>query len=118
MAKKDAILDTIKGCCQALDDKKVMGLKVLDLKGKSSIADYFVIGTATSEPHLKALRQAAINGLREHGTRAVASDFVPGTGWIVVDGFDFMVHLFTEEQRDHYGLELLWRDAKEVKLSL
>lgn len=107
----DSITRALKHCCEALDAKKVADLKVLDLRGKSTITDYFILATATSEPHLRALRRILEEVIEEEKVKVVGIDYHAASGWMVVDAFQFMVHLFTEEQRNNYNLEALWQDG-------
>jgi len=109
-------LELVKRCCEALDDKKAMDVRVLDVAGKSSVTDYFVVASGNSEPHLKALARALEAALKENGVSVLGIDASPESGWVVVDAFDFMVHIFLEPQRDHYQLEALWKDAAEVNV--
>jgi ribosome-associated protein len=112
------ILTHVRTCCQALYDKKAEDITVLDLGGISSIADYFVIATGTSDPHLRALAGAAESSLKDEGVRVLGRDRTPGTGWMVVDAHDIIVHMFTPETRRHYNLEGLWKDADPVEIEL
>ena len=107
-------LETVKRCCEALDGKKAIDVRVLDVVGKSSVTDYFVVATGNSEPHLRALGRELQKALQETGTSVVGSDKGAQSGWVVVDAFDFMVHLFLPEQREYYQIEALWKDAEEV----
>ena len=110
-SNKSAALELVKLCCRALDDKKAGDLTVLDVSEQSSITDYLVLATATSEPHLRALRvelEKAIDAERIH---LVGIEKAQESGWMIVDAFDVMVHLFLAAARDRYGLERLWRDA-------
>ena len=111
----DEILDILKACREALEDKKAIDLKILDVRGKSPITNFFILASANSEPHMKALAGALDSVLREKGVKNVGRDYASGSGWIVVDAFDFMAHIFQEEQRGVYKLEALWKDAEEVK---
>lgn len=113
---KESSLELVKVCCRALDDKKAGDIRILDVAGLSSITDYLVIATATSEPHVRALRVAleiAVDSARAH---IVGFDSAHESGWVVMDAFDVMVHIQTAERRDQYGLESLWRDGKEIPL--
>lgn len=107
----------IKQIVQALDAKKAEDLRVLNVSRLSSITDYLVLATGTSEPHLRALRIEVERILDEQKARILAVDTSKGSGWMVVDAFEVMVHLFTPENRDKYRMELLWRDATEWELS-
>ena len=119
VAKKEALdptLEVVKVCLKALDDKKADELKVLDVRGKSPITNYFIIATATSEPHLRALAGELEKTVKELGIKAIGRDYNTSSGWVVVDAFDFMAHIFLPEQRNMYGIESLWKDAEELKL--
>ena len=114
--KKSNALPLVKLCCQALEEKKAVDLRVLDVSAQSSITDFLVLATGTSEPHLRALRielEKAIDASRQ---RIVGMETAQESGWIVVDVFDVMVHLFTPDTREKYALENLWKDAVEVSV--
>lgn len=114
---KSAALPPVLGlCCRALAEKKAEDLRVLDVRAQSSLTDYLIIATATSQPHLRALRAALDEALRAQHTHLVGVEANELSGWTVIDAFDVMVHLFTPAQREHYGLERLWQDAAEVPL--
>jgi ribosome-associated protein len=89
---------------------------VLDLHGISTFTDFFVICSATSEPHLKAIAGEIETRLREdHGVRAVAIDGFPASQWIVLDYLQVVVHVFHQEKRAFYSLEDLWGDAPRIE---
>jgi ribosome-associated protein len=115
-SKKSATLELVTQCSRVLDDKKAGDLKVLDVAAQSSITDYLIVATATSEPHLRALRVELEKTLDAAKAKVVGMDLAPGSGWVVIDAFDVMIHLFLAETRQHYGLERLWRDASEVSV--
>lgn len=114
--KNPATLDLVKLCCRVLDDKKAGDLSILDVSAQSSITDYLVLATATSEPHLRALRIELEKAIDAEQVRLVGMEAPQESGWIVIDAFDVMIHLFTSEMRERYGLERLWRDAVEVSV--
>lgn len=99
---------------RALDAKKTEDLQVLHVGELSSITDYLVVGTATSDPHLRALRVELEKVIDAEGAKILGIDTGRASGWTVVDAFDVMVHLFTPENREKYRIELLWRDAQPV----
>ena len=107
-------LDLVRLCCRALDSKKAGDLRVLDVRGYSFITDYLVIATATSEPHVRALRIELEKALDLARTRIVGFETARESGWAVMDAFDVMVHIFSPERRARYSLETLWRDGREV----
>lgn len=108
--------DLLTRICRALDEKKAEGLRVLAVGQLSSITDYLVIATGTSEPHLRALRVELEKVLDAAKVRILGMDTNQGSGWLIVDAFDVMVHLFTPAMRTHYALENLWKDAVEVSV--
>ncbi len=114
--KADPTLQLLKAVVVALDAKKAEALQVLHVGRQSSITDYLVLATATSDPHLRALRVELEKVLDSHRARILGTDGVQGSGWTVVDAFELMVHLFTPENRDKYKMDKLWKDAEEVSL--
>jgi ribosome-associated protein len=104
----------VKLCCRALVEKKAEDLRVLDVSGKSTITDFLVLATGTSEPHLRALRTELEKELSADDVHLVGLEATRESGWVVLDAFDVMVHLFSPEMRDHYSLENLWKDAVDV----
>ncbi len=113
----DPTIEVVKKCWKVLDDKKAEDLKVLDVRGRSPITNYFIVATATSEPHLHALSNELDKTLKELGIKSVGREYNAGSGWVVVDGFDFMAHIFLPEQRGMYGIEALWKDAEILEIS-
>ncbi len=107
----------LKLIAAALDAKKAEDLRVLDVSQLSSITDYLVLATGSSEPHLRALRIELERVLDAEKARILGVDTSKGSGWTVVDAFEIMIHLFTPENRDKYRMELLWRDAAELPVA-
>ena len=99
-----------------LEDRKAEDLLILDVREKSSITDFFIIATATSDPHMRAMRSELDRAVKKGKIHLVGVDSEAGSGWTVVDAFDVMVHLFTSDIRRHYRLENLWKDAPVVGL--
>ncbi len=115
--KKIVPLELVKLCCRALDEKKAGELTILDVSEQSSITDFLVLATATSEPHLRALRVELEKALDANKVHLVGMETSQESGWTVVDAFDVMIHLFLPETRERFGLERLWRDATEISLA-
>lgn len=106
----------LRACVQALDDKKAEDIRVIHVGEVSSITDYFVIATGTSNPHLRALARAVEAVMDEASEPSTISDARDESGWVVVDGYDFMVHLFSKETRRYFNLEGLWKDGEAIAL--
>ena len=103
-------------CRELADNKKAEDITILDVRKLSSVTDYFVLASGTSEPHLRAIVDEITDRLREeHGVRAHAVDGTLKTAWVVLDYFDVIVHVMHAETRRHYDLEGLWGDAKAIK---
>lgn len=101
---------------RALDDKKAVEVRVLELGQISSVADFLVIATGTSEPHLRALRIALEQALDEVGVSS-RSESQRDSGWAVVDAFDVLFHVFRDDVRRSYALEALWKDGLDIPVS-
>ncbi|MDR2845172.1 MAG: ribosome silencing factor [Puniceicoccales bacterium] len=108
-ATAPALSDLAKHCLAALEEKKAEELTVLDVRGKSSVTDFFIIATGNSEPHLRALRIAAERALDEAGAHIVGRESQAASGWCVVDAFEVIVHLFLAGKRADYAIERLWK---------
>lgn len=103
-------------CRELADNRKAENIVVLDVADISSIADYFVIASGTSEPHLRAISDEITEKLREeHDIRPRAVDGTLQAGWLVLDYFDVIVHIMRTDVRNHYDLEGLWGDAPRVR---
>lgn len=92
----------------ALEDRKASGVKVYDVRGKSQLADFFVVATGAAAPHLKALVAETQSAMRKAGVRSHRTSGDPESGWMVVDYIDVVVHVFSPEARAYYALEKLW----------
>ena len=111
-AKKLALL-----CRELADNRKAEDLVVLDVRKISSITDYFVIASGTSEPHLRAISEEIMDKLEaEHDLKPRAVDGSLAGGWLVMDFFDVIVHVMRADVRSHYDLEGLWGDAPRVRV--
>lgn len=103
-------------CRELADRRKAEDIVVLDVRKISSITDYFVIATGTSEPHLRAVAAEIEDKLRdEHDVRPRAVDGTLQTAWLVLDYFDVIVHVMRADVRKLYDLETLWGDAARVR---
>jgi ribosome-associated protein len=103
-------------CRDLAENRKGENIVVLDVHEVSSIADFFVMVSATSEPHLRAITEEITEKLRdEHDVRAKSVDGSLQTAWMVLDYFDVIVHVMRADVRERYDLEGLWGDAPKVK---
>ena len=89
---------------------------VLDLTGKSPATDYFVIATGTSNRQMRTVADEISQAAREHGQQRFGRAGYDQGRWILLDYVDVVIHIFDSEYRDYYDLELLWGDAKRLKI--
>ena len=101
---------------KALDAKKGMDIKLLRINKISSLADYFLICTGTSNTHVKTLCDYAEYTLEELGEPMIGREGHRGNSWVLLDFGSLVVHVFTDEARKFYDLERLWADAEVVDL--
>ena len=101
----------------ALDAKKGMDMKLLKIDRVSSLADYFLICTGTSNTHVKTLCDYAEYTLEQLGEQMLSREGHRGNAWELLDYGTIVVHVFTEEARKFYDLERLWADAEQVDIS-
>ena len=102
---------------KALDAKKGMNIKLLKIDRVSSLADYFLICTGTSNTHVKTLCDYAEYTLEQLGEPMLGREGHRGNSWELLDFGSIVVHVFTEEARAFYDLERLWADAEMIDLS-
>ena len=102
---------------KALDAKKGMDIKLLKIDKVSSLADYFLICTGTSNTHVKTLCDFAEYTLDQLGEPMLGREGHRGNSWELLDYGTLVVHVFTEEAREFYNLERIWADAENVDLS-
>ena len=102
---------------KTLDSKKGQDIKVLKTEELTTLADYFVLCTATSNTQIKAMSDACEEEMEKHGERAHHIEGHRGGTWLLMDFSSVVVHVFTDEARKFYDLERLWGDAQEIDLA-
>jgi ribosome-associated protein len=98
---------------KALDEKMGIDIKVIDIKNVSIIADYFIIASASNSSQIQALCDNVEEELSKIGMTVTHKEGNQ-TGWVLMDFNDIIVHVFTEEDRNFYNLERIWRDGKLI----
>jgi ribosome-associated protein len=99
-----------------LQDKHVLALRGYDVRGVSSITDYYLVGAVRNERQMKAAGQNVTRQLKKRGVHALHRDGSMHGPWVVLDYVDCIVHLFTHEARAYYDIEDMWR-AHEMELN-
>ena len=106
-----AFLDFIRS---VLDEKRAEEIVTLDLRGVSSLADEFVIATVSNARQASAVVDACEKERKARKLSCIGIEGRGGSSWVVLDYGDIVVHIFTPDAREYYGLEHLWADAKRV----
>jgi ribosome-associated protein len=89
---------------------------VLDLKGRSPATDYFVIATGTSDRQMRTVADEICEAAREQGLQRFGRAGYEQARWILLDFIDVVIHIFDDQYRDYYDLELLWGDAERLNI--
>ena len=100
----------------AAEDKKADGLVVLDLRKAAGFTDYFVICAGQNARQIRAIADGVMEALALHGTRPAHIEGYDRSEWVLLDYFDFIVHIFAPETRLFYGLERLWGNAERIEV--
>lgn len=95
---------------QSLDDDQAIDITKLDLKGKTSIADYMVIASGTSTRHVSAMTDHLLRRIKNSGIKGTSVEGASQADWVLIDAGDVLIHLFRPEVREFYKLEKLWGD--------
>ena len=100
---------------RAASGKQGEEVLVLDVRDLITITDYFVIASGASDRQVKTIADEVVKALRGEGTKPIRVEGEAGSRWILLDFVDFVVHVFHQDERNHYRLERLWVDAPVVE---
>ena len=106
----DKISDLKKIIVETLDLNKAQDIISIDLKDKSSMADYMIIASGTSSRHLQSLSEQVLKKFKDNGLRDSKIEGKESSEWKLVDGIDLIVHIFHPEKRKFYELEKIWSE--------
>ena len=95
---------------ETLDNNKALDIVSIDLKDKSSIADFMIIASGTSSRHIQSLSEQVLDKFKENGLNQCRIEGRDSTEWKLVDGIDIVVHIFNPEKRKFYELEKIWSE--------
>ena len=104
----DKISDLKKIIIQTLDINKALDIVSIDLKDKSSMAEYMIIASGTSSRHIQSLSEQVLEKFKDYGMKDSKIEGKDSTEWKLVDGIDLIVHIFHPEKRKFYELEKMW----------
>jgi ribosome-associated protein len=97
-----------------LDDDKAADAITIDLKGKTTLADYMVVASGRSHRHVGAIAEHLLEALRKSGVNGARVEGLPHCDWVVIDAGDVIVHVFRPEVRTFYNLEKMWTRARQA----
>jgi len=106
----DKILDIKKIIINTLDINKAQDIISINLKDKSSMADYLIIASGTSSRHIQSLSEQVLNKLKDNGIKESKIEGKDSSEWKLVDGIDLVIHIFHPEKRKFYELEKMWAE--------
>jgi ribosome-associated protein len=106
----------VEAAVRAADDKQANDLIVLDLRKAAGFTDYFVIGSGTNPRQIRAIADAVMESLTALGVKPAHVEGYDRSEWVLLDYFDFVVHIFAPETRLFYSLERLWGSAERVEI--
>jgi ribosome-associated protein len=95
----------------ALEDVKAQDISVIDVRDRTSVTDFMVLASGTSNRHVKSLAESVVSDSKEQGVRVGSVEGVAASDWILVDLGDVVVHVMLPATREFYDLEHFWRDA-------
>jgi ribosome-associated protein len=107
-------LELARRIVELAEDKKAADIILLDLAGLTTMADYFIICSGGSERQLEAIANGIIGSLRDEKTRPIGREGTAASHWVLVDFGSVVVHIFTPPEREYYGLETHWTEAKTI----
>ena len=106
----DKISDLKNVVISTLDFNKAQDIVTIDLKDKSSMADYMIIASGTSSRHIQSLSEQVLEKLKDNGVKESKIEGKDSNEWKLVDGIDLIVHIFHPEKRMFYELEKIWSE--------
>ena len=98
------------------DEKKALDVSVIELKGLTDIADYFVVVSGTSDRHVKTIAEHVEKSMKDAGIRPYSTEGYQQGRWVIIDYRNVIVHIFLEPLRELYDLESLWIEAKRYRI--
>ena len=106
----DTILELKKIIIKTLDINKALDIVTIDLKDKSSMADFMIIASGTSSRHIQSLSEQVLEKLKDNGIKNSKIEGKDSNEWKLVDGIDLVIHIFHPDKRKFYELEKMWSE--------
>jgi ribosome-associated protein len=110
-------IELVKAAVSALNEKKANNIKVIDIRNQSAMCDYFVIADGDNKNQVQAMCSSVEEFMRLAGYEMKNREGYSNGGWILLDYYDIIVHVFSYESRGFYDLEHIWRDGENVSVN-
>jgi ribosome-associated protein len=114
--KSARLPEQVQHALRAAEDKKATELVVLDLRKAAGFTDFFVIASGTNARQIRAIADSVMVALADEGVKPAHVEGYDRSDWVLLDYFDFIVHVFAPETRLFYGLERLWGNAERIEI--
>lgn len=112
------VRDLVRLAVRSAEEKKAQDIRALDVRGISSVTDYMIVATGSSDTNVRAIAEGVREKLAAKGERPLSVEGLQEGTWALLDYVDFVVHVFHAEKRLFFGLEELWADAKPVAVAV
>ncbi len=110
-------IDLVRMAAEVLFSKKVEDAVLLDLRGLSTITDFYLICTCQNQAQMRAIINSTTRALSRKGVKSLRAEYHAGVRWAIIDYGELIIHLFEKDTRSYYSLERLWADAKVTQLN-
>lgn len=107
--------ECVKIVVEGLQDKKANDIRIIDIREISTMGDYFIIADGSNRNQVQALSDSVEQALSDAGVKLKNREGYANGGWILLDYYDIIIHIFSEEERSFYDLEHIWRDGKHIQ---
>ncbi|MCM1287719.1 MAG: ribosome silencing factor [Clostridium sp.] len=108
--------ECVKVVVEALQDKKANDIRIIDIQEISAMGDYFIIADGSNRNQVQALSDSVEQALFDAGVKLKNREGYANGGWILLDYYDIIIHIFSEDERSFYDLEHIWRDGKHMNV--
>ena len=114
--EKEKAYELVKTAVAAIEEKKGEDIRVLDISDISSFADYFIIAAGNNKKQVQTISDFVEEKLEKEGKTPSGIEGYPSASWILLDYEEFVIHIFSAEERLFYDLERIWKDGKEIEI--
>lgn len=113
----DKTYEFVKQAVEAIDEKKGSDIRIIDISDISSFADYFIIASGNNKKQVQTISDFVEEKLEKEGKIPTGKEGYPTASWVLLDYNEFVIHIFSSEERLFYDLERIWKDGKEIDIN-